>query len=272
MAFGSTSSFSRSFRAGERPLTITSASQLPNLEVWYDASQSLSTTFNAGIITSGTEVTSWHNGGGLSSHDWNSTGGRRPEWFSNIKNGYGVVRFNNTTAGTPTGEDADNNEILSINPVAYLQSLANTTMFVVYRSLSTAAGRRIASTTNTGGFQWGQNGTQYVGGHATATYTVDTLTVDTNFHYVALVFDGSQSGNANRFKARLDASPATLTFTGTVGTATSASASTFYGGCDTDGSTGYFIGDIGELLIWTRTLNTGEILAVEEYLSNKWAI
>ena len=87
------SSFSRSFRVGERPLTITSASQLPNLEVWYDASQSLSTTFNSGVITSGTEVTSWHNAGGLTSHDWNSTGGRRPEWFSNIKNGYGVVRF-----------------------------------------------------------------------------------------------------------------------------------------------------------------------------------
>ena len=266
------SSFSRSFRVGERPLTITSASQLPNLEVWYDASQSLSTTFNSGVITSGTEVTSWHNAGGLTSHDWNSTGGRRPEWFSNIKNGYGVVRFNNTTSGTPTGEDADNNEILSINPIAYLQSLSATTMVLLYRSLSTSAGRRIITTTNTSGFQWGQNGTQYVGGFAGATFTVDTVTVDTNFHHVVIVFDGSQTGNANRLKVKLDGDPVTLTFTGTVGTTTNPSASDFYGGCDSAGNNNYFIGDMGECMIFTRALNTGEVLAVETYLSNKWGI
>ena len=267
-----TTSFSKSFFAGNRPLSITSAAQLPNLEVNYDASVSAASTFNSGIIASGTEVTSWHNAGGLTSHDWNSTGGRRPEWFSNIQNGYGIVRFNNTTSGTPTGEDADNNEILSINPIAYLQSVTNSSMFVVYRSLSTSAGRRIITTTNTLGFQWGQDGTQYVGGHAAATWTVDTLTVDTNFHYASFIFDGSQTGNTNRFKARLDGEPVTLTFTGTVGTATSASASVFYGGCDTDGASGFFIGDIGELLIFKRTLSDTEILAVETFLSNKWAI
>ena len=267
-----TSSFSRSFRTGERPLTITSASQLPNLEVQYDASVASASTFNSGVITSGTEVTSWHNAGGLTSHDWNSTGGRRPEWFSNIHNGYGVVRFNSTTSGTPTGEDADNNEILSINPIAYLQSLSATTMILLYRSLDTSAGRRIMTTTNTSGFQWGQNGTQYVGGHAGATFTVDTATVDTNFHHIVLIFDGSQTGNANRLKARLDGADVTLTFSGTVGTATSASAADFYGGCDTAGNNNYFIGDIGELLIFTRALTTSEVLAVETYLSNKWGI
>ena len=262
---------SQSFRSGMRPLVITSASQLPNLEVWYDASQSLASTFNSGIIASGTEVSSWHNAGGLGSHDWNSTGGRRQEWFNNIQNGYGVVRFNNTGA-TPTGEDADNNEILSINPIAYLQSLSATTLVLVYRSLSTAAGRRIITTTNTSGFQFGQNGTQYVGGHSGATFTIDSQTVDTNFHHITFVFDGSQTGNANRFKARLDGIDVALTFTGTVNAATSASASTFYGGCDIDGSTGFFIGDIAECLIWTRALNTSEVLSIEQYITNKWAI
>ena len=272
MAFGSTSSFSRSFRVGERPLSITSASQLPNLEVQYDASQALASTFNSGVITSGTEVTSWHNAGGLTAHDWNSTGGRRPEWFSNIINGKGVVRFNQTTAGVPTGEDADTDERLSINPIAYLQGLSNTTMALVFRSLSTSAGRRIATTTNTSGFQWGQDGTQYVGGHAGATFTVDSQTVDTNFHRVVIAFDGTATGDSNRLKARLDGSNVALTFTGKVGVATNASAATFYGGVDTAGSSNYFIGDIGELLIWTRTLNSSEILAVEQYLSYKWGI
>ena len=268
------SSFSRSFRAGQRPVTITSASQLPNLEVWYDASVAASTTFNSGVITSGTEITSWHNGGGLTSHDWNSTGGKRPEWFSNIQNGKGVVRFNNTTVGTPTGEDGDTDELLSINPVAYLQSLPATTMVLLYRSLSTASGRRILTSTNTTGFQWGQNGTQYVGGHAGATFTLDATAypVDTNFHHIVLTFDGTQTGNANRLKARLDGADTPLTFSGTVGTTTSASASSFYGGVDSTGNSNYWIGDLGECLIFTRALTTSEILAVEQYLTTKWAV
>jgi hypothetical protein len=274
MPFGTTTSFRRSFRAGERPFTITSASQLPNLEVWYNAESATASTFNSGVITSGTEITSWHNAGGLSSHDWNSTGGARPEWFSNIQNGKGVVRFNNT-GSTPTGEDADTNERFTINPVTYINSLAGATMVVVYRSLSTSAGIRYVTSTDVGGFQWGQDGTQYIGGFSGATYTVDSQTVDTNFHYIIIRFDGSQTGNSNRLKARLDGADVTLTITGTVNAVTSASAAYFFGGCTGTGVnavSNFFIGDIGELLIWTRALSTGEILAVEDYLSTKWAI
>lgn len=269
-----TSGFSRSFRVGERPLIITSASQIPNLEVQYDASDGTTNAnrFNNNTITSGTEVTAWHNAGGLTSHDWNSTGGKRPEFFAPIQNSLGIVRFNNTTVGVPTGEDGDTDESLSINPVAYLQSLAGCTMFIVFRSLNTSAGTRICTTSNTNGFKWGQNGTQWIGGFAGATFTVDTITADTNFHHIALIFDGSQADNATRLRARLDAANLSLTFTGTVGTATNASASTFYGGVDSNGSSNWWIGDIGELIIFTRTLNSGEILAVEDYLTSKWAI
>ena len=262
------STFSRSFRAGKRPLTITSANQLPNLEVWYYADVNT----NLGAITSGSEVVAWNNAGGLTSHPWNSTGGKRPEWFSNIKNGLGVVRFDNNTVDVPTGEDSDTDESLSINPIAYLQSLAGATMVILYRSLSTAAGRRIATSTNTSGFQWGQNGTQYVGGFSGATFTVDTQTADTNFHHIILKFDGSQTTNATRLKARLDSSEVSLTFSGTVGATTSPSASSFYGGVDSTGNSNYFIGDIGEVIIFTRTLTLSEELAIEQYLTNKWAV
>ena len=269
-----TSGFGRSFRVGERPLVISSASQLPNLEVWYDASDGTtnSARFNNNTITSGTEVTSWHNAGGLTSHDWNSTGGKRPEFYSNIKNGLGVVRFNNTTSGTPTGEDADTDELLSINPVAYLQSLGACTMFLLFRTLSTSAGTRILTSSNTSGFRWGQNGTQWIGGFAGATFTVDTITADTNFHHIALVFDGSKADNATRLKARLDSVDVSLTFGGTVNATTNASASTFYGGVDSAGNANYWIGDLGECIIFTRALNSGEVLAVEDYLTAKWAV
>ena len=240
------------------------------MEVWYYADVAT----QVGNIASGSEVSAWANAGGLTSHDWNSTGGARPEWFSNIQNGKGVVRFNNT-GSTPTGEDADNNERLTINPVTYINSKVGATMIILYRSLSTAAGIRYITSTDVGGYQWGQNGTQWIGGFAGATFTVDSVTADTAWHHIVLRFDGSATGNANRLKARLDGADNTLTFTGTVGTATSASAGYFFGGCtgtNTSNVSNFYIGDIGELLIFTRALNTNEILAIEQYLTAKWAV
>lgn len=270
-----TSSVARSVFVGSRPFTITSTAQLPNLEVGYSAGVIDATTFNSGLITSGTEVTSWHNAGGLSSHDWNSQGGARPEWFANIHNSKGVVRFNGTSSGTPTGEDADTNESLTINPVSYLQSLSGVTQVLVFRSLSTASGIRYACSSDVGGFQWGQNGTQWIGGFAGATFTVDTLVADTNFHHVVFWYDGSQTGNTNRLRVRVDGAPCTVTFTGTVGTATSSTAKYFYGGAtgtSASNQSNFWIGDIGELFIWTRALKLPEVLAMEEYISNQWAI
>jgi len=55
-------------------------------------------------------------------------------------------------------------------------------------------------------------------------------------------------------------------------TTTSASASTFYGGVDSTGNSGYWDGDIGELMFWTRPLSVGEITAVENYLTTKWNV
>ena len=270
-----TSSLTRSFFTGRRPLVISNVSELPNLEVNYAAGIIDANTFNSGVISSGTEVTAWHNGGGLTSHDWNSQGGKRPEWFSNIKNGLGVVRFNSTTSGTPAGEDADTDESLTINPVAYLQSLAGVTQIIVFRSLSTASGIRYCCSSDVHGFEWGQTGTTWIGGFAGATFTVDTLVADTNFHYVTLLYDGSQTGNANRLKVRFDGAPATLTFTGTVNTVTSGLAKYFYGGAtgtSASNQTNFWIGDIGHLLIWTRTLTVSELVAAETYLKNLWAI
>lgn len=270
-----TSSTNRAFFAGGRPFTITSAAQLPNLDTGYTAGTIDASTFNNGLITSGTEISAWHNAGGLSSHDWNSTGGKRPEWFSNIQNGLGVVRFNSTTTGTPAGEDGDNDESLTINPITYLQSLSGVTQIIVFRTLSTSAGIRYCCSTDVNGFQWGQNGTQWIGGFAGATFTMNTLVADTKFHTVALWYDGSQTGNANRLRVRLDGTATTLTFTGTVGTATSATSKYFYGGATgttSSNQSNFWIGDIGDLFIWTRALSSSELFAAEEYLLNRWGI
>lgn len=262
MSFGITSSFSRNFSPGNRPLTISSAAQLPSLEVWYDAASG--TNFNKTTsITNNTAVTSWQNGGGLVSHDWNSTGGNRPVWFSNVQNSKGVVRFN--PAGNTT-------QFLSINPIAYLQSLSACTLVILFKSTSSASGRRILTSSNSGGFQWGQNGSQWIGTMSGASFTVNDHATDTSFHHIVITFDGTQIGDANRVKARLDGSDVTLTFSTSVNATTSASASTFYGGVDSTGNSNFFVGDLGELMIFTRALKPTETLAVEEYLTNKWGV
>lgn len=258
----------KSFSIGMRPFSIVSSAQLPSIELVYDASTSASITLTG---TPAVEVSSLDNSGSAASKPWNSAGGRRPEWFNNIQNGKGVVRFNNT-GSTPTGEDADTNEVLSINPITTLRSLSGCTLILVYRSLSTAAGRRIITTTDTNGFQFGQNGTQYVGGFAGATFTIDNKTVDTNFHKLVLVFDGSKTGNANRLKVRLDSSDVTLTITGTVASTTNAASNAFYGGCDSDGNSNFFIGDIGECIIARKALSSGEVATIEQFLLNKWGV
>ena len=171
----------------------------------------------------------------------------------------------------PAEVDNVRNTITMVH-AAYLQSLAACTMVIVFRTLSTSAGRRILTSSNTSGFQWGQNGTQWVGTFAGGAYTVDNVTADTNFHHIITTFDGSQTGNSNRVQKRLDGAAVTLTFSTNVNATTSPTASHFYGGTDAAGNTNYWNGDVGELMIFTRALNSSEVLAIEDYLSIKWAI
>ena len=257
-------SFSRSFKVGNRPITITAVSQIPNLEVNYKSD--ITTAFSP-EPTNGSSITSWTNAGELTSHDWNSTGGDRPTYVTGIANAaYGVVGFN-LAGGT--------SQRFTVNPVTYINSLAGATMFHVFKSSSTAAGIRYVTSTNVGGYQWGQDGTQWVGGFAGATFTVDTTVADTNWHVMSMKFDGTSTGNAGRLAVRLDGTDQTLTYTGTVGTATSASAGYFYGGCTGTGATStsnHYQGYLAQTIIFTRAITSGEMLTLESYLKNKWAI
>jgi hypothetical protein len=236
-----------------------SPSTLPALQVWYDASDGKSFNKSSSAQANNTAVTSWQNAGGLTSHDLNSTGGHRPTFITPGKNNLGVVRF----SPAATSE-------LTINPISYMQGLSAVTMAIVFKSSNTASGTRVVTSTNSNGFRWGQNGTQWIGGFAGATFTVDTVTADTNWHHIILKFDGSKSNNSTKLNARLDSSDLTLTYTGTVANFTSNTASTFYAGFDANNN--YFHGDIGEILFWTSALNPGQIAAVENYITTKWNI
>jgi len=79
---------------------------------------------------------------------------------------------------------------------------------------------------------------------------------DTAWHHVALVFDGTQTGNANRLKAYVDGVQKTLTFSGTVGTTTTTNTTAFNIG---KMSGEYSSGQIDDTWLYARALTQAEV-------------
>lgn len=253
--------------------------QIPNLSLWYNASASstvvngVSTNnFNAAVVN-GSSISKWvdlQKLGGDS--NVNGGSGKNPTYTIPIQNGLGSVTYNSA-----------NGNNLDINPVSTFipgTGLTGMTVYVLARPTTLAAGVWPLTVSDTElGIWW--NGTNWSVGQSIGNYGTSTVTNDTTkFHIYGMVFDGSQTGNANRMQFRYDKAGRTLTFTGTIGantgTGASAPAYFFFGGDNRAKSvnatfTGtYMDGYIGEVLIWTRTLSSSEVSSVELYLNQKW--
>ncbi len=81
---------------------------------------------------------------------------------------------------------------------------------------------------------------------------------DTNWHHVVMVFDGSQSGNANRLKAYFDGVATTLTFSGTIPATTNNNSDDFTAGYAPSFG-GYTVGKIDEVRLYNRSLTAAEV-------------
>jgi hypothetical protein len=79
---------------------------------------------------------------------------------------------------------------------------------------------------------------------------------DTAWHHLALVFDGTQTGNANRLKAYVDGTQRTLSFTGTVPAKTTSNITPFnVGKVGSDYSTG----QVDDMWLYARALSQVEV-------------
>jgi len=249
------------FGWGRIPGIISNISVIPNNQLWYEASVSSTTNFNV-APANGDDISQWKDKSG-NGHNANKSGNAsvKPNWYSNVQNGYGVIRFNGTS------------ESLNINPInTFMASQTAFTLFVVAKA-SSLSGNRCLVSTETNGYRIYFNGTNYqvqtAGGTGVSSLTGDT----TSFHVFSLLFDGAQTGNANRLKFRYDGVDQSLNFGATtVGTATNATATTYYIGIDDTNAAGYWNGDIGSIVLYTRALTSNEILGVEDYLMNYWGI
>lgn len=256
---------SQSYRVGQRPGTVTNPNVLPNLDVWYNADlgTSASGNFNTNLA-SGDAISQWKDRS-TAGHNLNKSGNAsvKPKWIANqagVGNTYGVVRFD--------GVD----EELNINPIAWMQSLSGFSLFVVAKAGTVGVTTQTICSTNTGGFQITHNATNWrveaasCSGVSTVTGVGDT----SKFNIYALIFDGTGVGNTARLKFRYNKSQQTLSYVGTANSITSASASTFYVGVSSLGNTNYFNGDIAEMIMFTRAVNSSEIGGIESYLTSHW--
>jgi hypothetical protein len=83
---------------------------------------------------------------------------------------------------------------------------------------------------------------------------------DTEWHHVALVFDGTQTGNSNRLKGFVDGVEQVLSYSGTVPATSPNIPSSLYIGHD--GSATYSSGTIDEVRVYNRALSANEVKAL----------
>jgi hypothetical protein len=244
-----------SFGFGRRAQLVSSSSQIPGISIYFDATNG---SFNPNSLD-GTSISQWTDSSGAS-HNANPDGGAsvKPTVKTGIQNGKNILRF-------------DGGDNLSVTSATYLQSKTGFTMYVVAKVSSYAAGNTALTSSNAtgGGSKIYHDGTHW-GVRIAQCTGISTVTGDNNFHIFGLIYDGTGATNANKVRFRYGGADQTLTYTGTADSATSSTINVFYIG--NENKSELFSGDIGEVSIWTRTLNTSEILAVEAYLKNKWGL
>jgi hypothetical protein len=90
----------------------------------------------------------------------------------------------------------------------------------------------------------------------------------TGWRHIALIYDGSQSGNSNRLKAYIDGALETLTFVGTIPATTSnnvAIETLRIGRWQSQGA--WSTGDLAELGMWQATLTAEEVASLAKGIS-----
>lgn len=246
----------------------TLPSQIPGLNLWYDASISNASYIQTGGGAAPTDtqaVEKWIDKQ-LTGRDANQTSGtRQPTWRSGQQNGLGAILFDGS------------NDVLTLNPIgSWALSLPGQTTYVVVKANALTGVPRVTASSS-GGYQFFWDtywGIETASGRAKSVNAGNT----TNYIYMGQIFDGTQTDantttqNNKRLKFRINGVEQSLTFSANVGTATSGSATGLFVGGDSQPVANPFSGYIGEMMIWTRTLTFTEQLSVESYLAEKWAI
>ena len=236
---------------------------LTDLEIWYDGADT-SSIVPTGIADED-DVNQWNDKSGLA-HNLNFDGGNNKPTYesSDTQNGYGYVQF----------ADGD---LMSINPLSSLSGADDYTVFVIARatSLATNSPQLLTSTENGElSIQIDSDGTaRFKVGAPNATTAAGTVTENEWFVFT-LVYDGNSTSITGRVNdGKLPNPPGQTITTTTDGTAPATlNGGTTYLYVGGDNTGGTFIGDVGEVILFKRALNSTEYANVENYLTTKWGI
>lgn len=238
-----------SFRGSSEGSSAFSPTDIAGLQLWLDASQIVG-------LNDGDAVSTWSDLSGNAQHATQSTGSKRPTYKTSILNGKPVVRFD--------GVD----DFLENGTFTALNNASAASLFIVKKHTSGAAIRfPFLFVNNFYQFNLG-GGPKYWRTSATedANATLDWTT----WTYEAQLFDGSQSGNANRLKIRSNGSPVSVSYTGTIA-ATLGSGTGFYAGSN-DGTAYFWNGDIAEIIAYSTAPSAGDLALLEQYLAAKYGL
>lgn len=218
---------------------------------WWDVASNI-------VFGTGTAVASWTDRvSGLVMTQ--ATNSKRPT-LSALPQG-GNVFFNYNTATQRTLEA----------PMTALDSLSGFTISTVFLAAGTVVNQVLAAASNSvGTIQIFANRIYAYAG--TGIYGSAAFTDSTRPHVYTAVFDGSLSGNANRFKLYIDGVQQTLSFIGTVPATT------------TTGQTSYALGDIvadpvapyngsmGDFIMFNEAVSSDVRSQTELYLARKFNV
>ena len=252
-------SVSSSFATGRRATgRISTPTVIPNNTYWFSSFENTAAEFGS-ILSDGATISTWKDKSGAA-HDLNKAGnaGVKPVYKTNIQNGAGAVYFNG------------GNRSLNVNPISFMQSQSAFTLFVVAKPSSFVDGMALTCT-DTDGYK-----IFYTSGHWAVTAAngtgIGAGSNSTKTSVFTLIYDGTKTGNANRLKFRVNKTDQSLNFgVTTVGATTSASASYFYAGRNSD-DTARYNGYLMEIVLYSTALTPSNVSDVENYFINRWQI
>ena len=235
-----------------------------------DASTLYDATTGGSLVAPDGSIARWEDKSGNARHLTQLTAIFRPQRKTSIQNALDIVRFDGS------------NDLLSVQN-SFLNALSGFSVFCVNKWQRNAGNNGTV-------YSYGVNGVftndilsgQF--GASTRLYQVNngadgsasiTANPPANAIIESLLYDGSQTGNANRLRVVIDGVAQSPSYTGYTVPATTASPTspTFaLGGYFPSLNFNYFQGDIAEIIVLPYATTADQKAQVERYLAVKWGV
>lgn len=231
------------------------------LALWLDADNILG-------LSNGDPVDTWIDVG-PNGNDFSQTGASRPEYITNVINGFPIVRFDGSVYMSSSDNDtftADDGQITFFAVVSVNNSSNSQTILTSRPSgiSGTQDGYNI-SLNSSGNFAFG---TSLIEGATISIHFNATVNLEgSGFKLVTIYL------NSSTLQVRINTSDVTTTLPAGTPPAGAIDGSTPHLGRGiSPSSTSFFNGDIAEVILYTRALSSVEIDEIEDYLMTKYSL